>query len=528
MSHRILCLIAALPLLPLLGCSDPAPIVVEGELGFLRGAVLAPAGAGGRPVGGGRELVERAWTPGETITVGGVQDQAPARAECVPLFSASLGDVDSMTSMGGEAPNTALVWSPDGSRLAVGTHRGEVLLLDGWTGDELGRRKLAETMVKAVAWSPDGSTLYAAEQSPDAYVHALDVPDLDSRWRFRIADELESSPPPPATDVYGVYTLPAAWSVQVLGSGDLLVAGTHSWLVDEVRRNRARLWRLAPDGSVVRAWPAEAPADATLLFPHVDEAADLLTVAVGRSAPGDAPAGLAVGGLQVLSLSSFASRAELHMAPLAPHFTRAAPWEAVDVLGDRVFAGYSDGRAAIFPLQGVPTVLDLGTPYLAGDVPLASPVSWGFLTGADASRSVVAATGDTNIPWGSNTTATRPPSPHPQANRLTVHGLDGTLRWAWSGEWVLQGLSASPDGTHAVVGAGERVSDDRRDLFGALIFRLDGDGTGAQRLEASCPTDAPVFFRQALHDDGRVAVSEVPWKGEDGSVLGSYRVTVLR
>ncbi len=507
------------------GCRAPEPPISDGQLGFLRGAVLGPRGSGGRPVGGDRELVSRAWRPGESLVLAGVRDEAPARPECLPLFSVELGDVRSMIAMGGEAPNTALAWSPDGDLLAVGTHRGEVLVLDGWTGAILGRRSLAETMIKAVAWSPDGGTLYAAEQSPDAYLHALQAPGLESRWRFRLADELESSPPPPDTDVYGVYTLPAAWSVQVLRGGDLLVAGTHSWLVDEVRRNRARLWRLTPSGGVRAAWPAAGPADATLLFPHVDEDADLLAVPVGRSALGEPPPGLAVGGVQVLTLSGFAPRAALYAEALEPHFRTATPWEAVDVRGDRVFAGYSDGRARIYRLGEEPAVtLDLGTPYLAGDVPLASPVSWGFLVG----DSVVAATGDTNIPWGSNTTATRPPSPHPQANRLSVHDLRGELRWAWSGEQVLQGLSASPDGAHVVVGGGERSTDDRRDLFGALVFRLGGDGSGDERLEVVCSTDGPVFFRQALHDDGRVAVSEVPWASADGAVLGAYRVTVLR
>lgn len=519
------------------GCScgeDVAPIE-DGELGFLRGAVLAPAGSGGRAVGGGRELVAQAWTPGETVTLGGVADQAPASPECLPLFSEDLGDVSTLIAMGGEAPNTALSWSPDGALLGVGTHRGEVLILDGWTGEVRGRRALSETMVKSVTWSPDGATLYAAEQSPDAFVHALAVPDLASRWTFRLADELESSPPPPATDIYGVYTLPAAWSLVTLRGGDVLVAGTHSWVKEETRRNLARLWRLSPEGTVRAAWPADGPLDGTLLFPNLDEEGDRLAIAVGRSAEGPPPQGVAIGGVQVLRLSTLQIEAGFVAEPLAPHFTRASPWEAVDVEGDVVFAGYSDGRARLYrvPSEGeppgsdapaAPITLNLGTPWLAGDVPLAAPVSWGFL---DDER-LVALTGDTNIPWGSQTTATRPPSPHPQANRLHVYGHDGQLRWAWSGDYVFGGVSASPSGAHVVVGAGERPADDRRDLFGALIFRLDGDGPGDARLEATCATDSPVFFRQALHDDGRVAVAEVPWKAEDGSVLGDYRVTVLR
>lgn len=502
----------------LAGCSGCGPSQVEGELAFLRGAVLAPGGEG-RAVGAG-VLVEQAWTPGQEVTLGGVTDTAPAAPECAALFSVDLGDVSSLVAMGGEAPNTALAWAPDGSKLAVGTHRGEVLVLDGWTGAVLGRRRLAETMAKAVAWAPDGGTLYAAEQSPDAYVHALEVPSLESRWLFRLADELESSPPPPATDVYGVYTLPAAWSVVVLDGGDLLVAGTHSWRVDDVHRNRARLWRLGPDGAVKDAWPEDGPADATLLFPRVDEEADRVAIAVGRSAAGDPPEGLAIGGLQVLRLSDLTVQSGLMTPPLEPLFTSAAPWEAVDVEGDRVLAGYSDGRARVFTLDGAGAeasalTLELGTPFLAGEVPLSAPVSWGLLT----DDAVVTVTSDTNIPWGAQTTVSRPPSPHPGANRLTVHGLDGTLRFAWSGEHVLYGLTEAP-GDRLLVGAGERSSDDRRDLFGVLVFRGDA-------LEVTCPTDSPVFFRHAAHGE-RIAVSEVPWTADDGSVLGSYRVTVLR
>ena len=89
-------------------------------------------------------------------------------------------------------------------------------------------------------------------------------------------------------------------------------------------------------------------------------------------------------------------------------------------------------------------------------------------------------------------------------------------------------VAEEPDGRRLVVGAGIRSTDERRDLFGALVFRLDGQGAGRERLEVTCSTSSPVFFRHTVVDDGRVAVSEVPWKLDDGAVAGAYRVTVLR
>ena len=102
------------------------------------------------------------------MTVNGQSGVAPAQPECVELFSVPLGDVSRLIAMGGAAPNTAVAFSPDGSMLAVGSYRGEVLVVDGWSGAVLARRKLAESMVKEVAWSADGKTVYAAEQWVEA------------------------------------------------------------------------------------------------------------------------------------------------------------------------------------------------------------------------------------------------------------------------------------------------------------------------------------------------------------------------
>ncbi len=514
-------------LLAACGSEPEAPTPSE-RLVFVRDGVLGGGGSGGQAVGGARELVTRAWTPGESVTVGGRTDAAPRSPECVPLFHVDLGDVDSLISRGVSTPGTAVAWSPDGASLAIGSYLGEVLVVDGWTGAVRARRTLAETMIKRVAWSPDGAVVYASEQSPDAFVHALEARDLTSRWSFRLADDLDTSPAPPETDVYGVFTLPAGYGLEVMETGDLIVVGTHAWPVgDGESRNKSRVLRLTPNGEVRARFPKDAPADATFRFPRLDEVEDRMIFAVGRSATGPAPPDLPIDGVQVLDLETMEPVFHHVGEPMRPHFKRAYSWEAIDVQGDRLLAGFGDGRAQIVNLDGSGgTTHALGTAIVSGDVPIAASVGWGrFLK----SGGLAVNTGTTNIPWGSDVAASRPPAAHPGENTLWVYGADGELDWTFRGEPAIQGITTSPDGEHLVIGGGPRTTDHRRDLFGAFVFRLGGDGTGQERLVASCPTESPVFFRHALRDDGRVAVSEVPYQDETaGAVLGEYRVTVLR
>jgi hypothetical protein len=118
---------------------------------------------------------------------------------------------------------------------------------------------------------------------------------------------------------------------------------------------------------------------------------------------------------------------------------------------------------------------------------------------------------------------------HPNENALWSYGLDGQRRWTWTGEHRLEGIEQSPDGDELVVAAGPRETDQRRDLYGALVFDLDApEGSGAERLRALCATEGPAFFRPALSADGRVAVAEHPFPDGAGGVAGAYRVTVLR
>lgn len=517
-----------------LGCTTPPP---PGELIFVRGGVIAPVQTQGRALAGGRTLVEEAWLPGERHEIAGVRGVAPQMAECAPLFHVSLGDVSRLIAMGGTAPDTALAWSPRGDRLAIGAYTGELVVVDGWTGAELARRALPEAMVKRVAWSPDGQTLYAAEQSPDAHVMALDPATLETRWSLRLADEVGTSAAPPGDDLYGVYSLPTASALIVLDGGDLLVAATHGWNDADGRRlNRARLLRLRPGAAGaerVAAWPAEV-ADAIFQHVVVDEASGRLAVTVNRSADGAPPADLPVGGVQILTLADLSPGRAVVPGPLPPYFKTAFLWEAVDVEGASLLLGLGDGRVQRVNLDsGATTTIEAGTPVLSGEVPIAASVGHGLLHRGAA----IFLTSNTNIPWGAAAPELRPPSAHPGENTLWVYGADGELDWTWRGPQRVEGLTLGPDGRTLVVGAGERVSDERQDLFGAMIFDLADAPAGGvalsarggdERLQAFCATEGPVFFRQALSEDGRVALSEHPWRAADGRVEGAYQVTVAR
>lgn len=497
-----------------------------GELIFLRDAVLVPGAVdGGRQVGGGRNLVERDWTPGESVSVGAWTGTGPVMAECLSLFSVDLGDLDSLVAMGREAPDTALAFSPDGSRLAVGTYLGAVMVLDGWTGEVLARRGLAETLVKRLAWSADGSVLYAGEQSPDAALHALDATSLETRWSRILADEVGRSPMPAGEEKHGIYELPATYGLEVLEGGDILVAATHSWTAAEGRReNRSRLLRLSPRGETVAGWPSQAAA-ITLLRLRVSESGDLAALSVGHSADDPPPPGLPVHGVQVLRTADLSPVSQHTVEPLAPWFTSSWMWEAMDVSDAQgVLMGFGDGRVHVQSLEGETRLaLTTGAPIMAGEVPIAASVAFGLF----AADRLVFTTAGTNIPWGAASPELKPPMAHPNANALWVHDASGELQWTWTGSHQLNGLAATGDTLLAV--AGERRSDERQDLFGALLFDLAADkGSGSERLVATCATPSPPFFKPAAAADGRVALAELPWRKADGSVAGSYRVTVLR
>ncbi len=487
--------------------TGPPPVFVRG--GVVRGA----------------DFEARDWSPGDVLD--GVE--APAVAGCVAVGRAGLGDLTDAVAKGISAPDTALAWRPDGTLLAVGTYLGEVVVLDG-RGEVQARKTLAESAAKQVAWSPDGSVLYVAEQSPDAWLHALSPDDLSPvSPPFRLADVIETSAPPGPDDLYGLYTLPGPYGLEVLEDGSVLLLGAHGWNTPEGRRNRSQLLRLTPGSEgfdVVARWP-ETPADATFLAMEAPNAHGRVGVSVSRSSAGPVPEGIPVGGVAVLDAITLELKSAHVPSALTPWFDKAFVWEAIGIgAEDQLTLGLADGRVwrPGTDDQGSPTVRELSTPILAGDVPIAATIG----TLVDGGEAVFVVTSGTSIPFSANRAELQPPEPHPAENTLFALDPD-TLqtRWTWHGSESLHGMTVSD--RWVVVGTAPDATDGPADQHGVMVFDRSGasDSSGADRLAAVCSTGEPVFFRTAIADDGRVAVVSFPEKRGD-VVRGEYRVTIFR
>ena len=444
----------------LIACSSPTPSTPPT---YVRGGRISDDGARALPDG-------RKFTP-----LGPHQryqdEERPLLPDCVGLFSIDLGEISHLISAGITAPDTSVAFSPDGAQLAIGSYLGDLLVVDAWTGELRGKRHLAESAIKRVAWSPDGTELYAAEQSVDAFLHAVDPNTLEDRAIFRLADALGTSAPPGRDDLFGLYTLPGPYALEVLPNGDLIVVGAHGWNQGGVRKNRSLVYRLHREGKefqLVAQWPKE-PADATFLAATID--GPTMAVSVSRSASGSAPE-LPINGAALLRTEDLSFVSGAVPPPLTPWFDRAFIWESLGLHEERVTLGLGDGR-----VWRPDRSRNLGTPILAADVPIAATI--GRLV--DAGDAIYTLTSGTSIPFGSAKPDAKPPQAHPAEN--TLWSLDpNTLetQWVWHGDEAVHGFSVSSP--WLVLGVGPREGNLRSDKHGVRVFDTAQPGSGDQRV----------------------------------------------
>jgi outer membrane protein assembly factor BamB len=484
------------------------------------------------------------WQPGEEwrLEVAGRQGKqrlsltAPQRPSPLLVSRTNLEYVLPSRPAMGSNPDTEVRFSPDGSRLAIGSIRGWLRVVETMTGRVVYAKKMAEGMVKRIAWGRHGDreVLYVGEQSPDGFIYCLDAADGGEIWRYRTADDVDTSTAT-ADDTHNrVYNLPGLYQLLAFPGEELVAVSTHGWYRDEKWATKCLVYGISGlDGRIKWRWPRDK------VFPHsitwFAASADGGTLAFSTfraSATMGADPDFPGGALYCLDGKRGVLSWLYRVPPLMPYYRRPSCWMGVAVSphGERICLGLNDGRAMLFSsrYQGRPAPLwtkEVGTPVMVGDIPVAAPISYAAMD----DRIAYLALPNTVIPASTGNQRSRLPTPHPMSNYLLAVDLGGDILWRWRSPGATQGMFLSRDGRWAATGiTADRGSRDTN-LFGLALFDTTRPGSGAAKLLYHYACEGPLFFQADFSADGRfLAVTEYPYSLDEGkTVYGRYRVQVI-
>ena len=515
-------------------------------------------------------LVQCGWAPNQnyrvTLTSDAgarvVETRTPLKPVLYPIQTIALdGMLSLMANLRRPAQPTTVAFSADGKHVAIATDAGHLAIVAALTGEPVWKTRISEGYVKHVAFStesPDSvpSRLYIGEQAADGFIYAYaistsqeqphstvarePVPSEEKRdyqplWKYRTADDIETSTPPDAGSVYAWVQYPGPSRMLTLADGDVLVASVHSWTKDNVPVKKSQLYRFDGEtGTVKWKWPADGALPKVLRW--FDVSADGKTLALVADASGKGN-----GSLVVIDVETGTERWHATFEPLKPYFEGVTFWRGVSITPDGKFINVTtdDGRAFIFDaearIQNAPTEKEreseplwhqnLATPLEVSGVPIIA--TSGTIGATDAAALFV--TGDTYIPYHLQKGAQRPPTAHPNGMTLFAYSWEGEKVWQWQLENMPQGLRIDAAGRYAILAVSKRSQNPNESLHGVSLFDLEAKGSGLAKYLYTYRTEGQLpYDTLAISADGTfIAVVEVPLVLPDETVRGKNRVHIL-
>ena len=428
----------------------------------------------------------------------------------------------------GNAPNT--------ERLAVATDSGHLAVLQPITGETLWKTRISEGYVRRMAFNPDGTLLYVGEQAADGFIYCYDLatekPTL--RWKYRTADDIETSTPSDPDSVYAWVSYPGQARMYTLANGDLLVASVHSWTENDTPRKMSQLYRFDSEtGDVIWKWPRDSATSKIIRW--FDVSADGKTLGIvtdsGHNLQGSPTdeKGAGNGKLVVLNTADGTEKWHADIEPLRAYFPQVTFWRGVSISPDGKFINVTtdDGRAFIFDVDSPEPIWqeNLTTPLEVSGIPIVA--TSGTIGATDAAALFV--TGDTYIPYHLRKGAQRPSAAHPNGMTLFAYSWSGEKIWQWQLENMPQGLRVDVKDRYAVLSVSKRTQDPNESLHGVSVFDLTADGSGLSKYLYTYRTEGQLpYDTLAMSADGAIiVVVEVPIVLPDETVRGKNRVHVL-
>ncbi len=412
----------------------------------------------------------------------------------------------------------------DTQKLAIATDRGHLTILNPISGKSVWKTRISEGYVKHIAFSANNSMLYIGEQAADGFIYCYDLttdnPKL--RWKYRTADDIETSAPSNPESVYAWVSYPGTACMRTLSNGDLLVAGVHSWSKNEMPQRRSMLYRFDTNGDVIWKYPQDKAMQKIIRWFDVSADGKTLAFVTDESGKGN-------GTLTVLDVESGSDKWQSEFKALSPYFNGVTFWRGVSMSPNGKFVNVTtdDGRAFIFDTNRSEPIWkqNLATPLEVSGVPIIATT--GTIGATDNIALFV--TGDTYIPYHLQKGAQRPSTLHPNGMTLFAYAWTGEKVWQWKLENMPQGLRIDDKGQYAVLAVSKRSKNPNESLHGISMFDLTTNGSGLQKYLYTYRTEGQLpYDTLAISDDGSlIAIIEMPIVMPDETLRGKNRVHVL-
>ena len=434
------------------------------------------------------------------------------------------------------ATPTTIAFSTDGKQLAIGTDAGHLTIINPLTGDQIWKTRISEGYAKHAAFSPDGNRFYIGEQSPDGFIYAYDLSTTKPTllWKYRMANDIDTSNPQNPDDVYAWVQYPGPYRISTTEGGDLLVIGNHSWTKEGVGLKKAQLYRFNGEtGTLKWKWPSDQPLPMTISwfdYSRDGKIVALLAYKRGGEEVGDFKSGT----LYVINGETGETAWEYTFDPLKPYFEEVTFWRGVSTSPDGEFINVTtdDGRAFIFNATPEPAEAELlwetnlTTPLEVSGIPIIATNG----TIAATNDFALFVTGDTFIPYHLQKGAQQPPSAHPNGMTLLAHTWSGEKAWQWTLENMPQGLQVDGTGRYAVISVSKRGGNIEEQLHGVSVFDLTAEGGGLSKYLYTYRTEGQLPYDTIdISANGQfIALIETPIAMPDETVRGRNRVHIIR
>ena len=494
-----------------------------------------------------RFLIQFAWEPYMTYRIKALcadgsrfeaSMTAPLKPSAYPIRTIELRDLLSLTeNLQKPAAPTSVAFSPDSEKLAIATDAGHLAIINPLTGEKIWKTRISESYTKHTVFSPDGRRLYIGEQSADGFVYAYELSGRKPTllWKYRMADDIDTSTPFNPNDVYAWVQYPGPYRIAIGGSGDLLVAGVHSWTQDGAALKKSQLYRFDGEtGELKWKWPSDQPLPMIIRWFDYSRDGQSIALVYDTSGSGASPQ-FQPGSLCVIDGVSGTKRWEYAFEPLKPYFEAAKFWRGVGVSPDGRFINVTteDGRAFIFDTMNAAHEkveplwqTELATPLEVSDIPITATSG----TIAATNTFALFVTGDTFIPYHLQKGAQQPPAAHPNGMTLFAYKWTGEKAWQWALQNMPQGLRVDASARYAAVSISKASRNHEEQLHGVSVFDLAANGGGlakylyTYRVEGQLPYDTI-----GISADGQfIAFIETPIVKSDETTRGKNRVHIIQ